>query len=54
MASFRVLYLAILAFLLLYILTVEVLDTPSTIRADQAETLYKVISNVEKKEEEWI
>lgn len=36
------------------ILTVEVKDTPNTIRADQAETLYTVIGNEEKKEEEWI
>ncbi|QRN85238.1 RNA-binding S4 domain-containing protein [Clostridia bacterium] len=36
------------------ILTVEVLDTPNTIRADQAETLYTILTNEEKKEEEWI
>lgn len=36
------------------ILTVDVLDTPNTIRADQAETLYTIRKNEEKEEEEWI
>lgn len=32
------------------ILEVEIIDTPNTIRADQAQTLYEVKSNQEKKE----